>query len=743
MTESAHLTDLVIALAEVYEFATEGGRVTKRVLFDDVENQRVYLIDLKTGRAPKYSVSREELLANTKDRRAVPTDDPYSYLKKPDIDIPALQREERDRRLRILSPYVSADPKDRCLRGTELMRQITSRPKGDPNHISRSRAYELARQFDQRGGIRNALLSDRDNQGYTEERRKKNPPTKKEGRSRNGSRKQKRAGVVITPAQQELLYPSIKRNRETLEANGRKPKWKDVLQHVCEEHYCEKIVFVGNLEVHIPKRKSDCPTVEQIHKIYVKFRDIEEELRNREGEKAFNLRHRGLHGDRRDIASGPMQVVQVDFQVAKIFLGHCKTRKTMGRPRIAMIKDTFSDEILAIVASWRNESWALASSAILQMLTDKVELCKDYGYQIQPEWWPCSGVFWETSLTDNGAMIAFLKEHFDDCLKPQNRNTASGRADEKGVIESGFADLNENCTYKLSGAILPGDTFAEKRASIRHALSQPLIDLHQYQTALLHYAVRHNLSRLLRKYPLSDDMLGRVAPIPNELWKFGMLNRSGVLRIVPVESARLFCLSREIATVAEDGIRFKGKRYTCQQAEDEHWNTIAENEGRWKVEVLYYKHNLEHIYVLDQDKKRKSKNPKDWMQTCWRINTEGDTPYISEQELTILYQEQAAVNYEASENELQINAEYNAIVNSLNDAAEVLHKATIPGSPSITLAESRTARESEVAAQDAEFHKNLGIASPPKSQKFFDNNYFGDLVQSELDVIKKLTNSSK
>jgi hypothetical protein len=49
------------------------------------------------------------------------------------------------------------------------------------------------------------------------------------------------------------------------------------------------------------------------------------------------------------------------------------------------------------------------------MVGDKVEFCGELGIEIAPDMWP-SGLF-ETALSDNGALIAHLFEHFRKSLR--------------------------------------------------------------------------------------------------------------------------------------------------------------------------------------------------------------------------------------------------------------------------------------------------------------------------------------
>jgi hypothetical protein len=58
---------------------------------------------------------------------------------------------------------------------------------------------------------------------------------------------------------------------------------------------------------------------------------------------------------------------------------------------------------------------------------------------------------------------------------------------------------------------------------------------------------------------------------------------------------------KDIAKVTEQGICFKGKRYSCIRAIREQWFETAQICGGWMVQVYFDPSNLKVIYLIDEE----------------------------------------------------------------------------------------------------------------------------------------------
>lgn len=373
----------------VLRITRPGGIVTsERVLHVDEARSSLVLIDIHQKTARDYGCPIEEIATALDDGTAVEIADPYLYLRLPDSEYSDARLLDRDRRVQAIAPFIKALPRKQftSVDRRELMREICDPTR--PNHVSKSVAYSLVRTYFQRGQMDNAVLSDRDNCGFTRKRRAMSPPLRKEGRSFIGdSEAERRAGISISEQMRLRLLPTINSERKKTGNNGKPKTWPEVAQAVWEIHFPSHIELINGRPVTIPKPSGQTPQISQIKRIYYSQQDIRAELLGREGEKQFNLRNREKLGDQRDLAYGPMMTVQIDFTIADIYLVD-KRKRIIGRPTIAMIRDTFSRLIIGFAVAWRRESWHTATLAILNMVEDKVEFCKEVGIDITVNMWP-------------------------------------------------------------------------------------------------------------------------------------------------------------------------------------------------------------------------------------------------------------------------------------------------------------------------------------------------------------------
>ncbi len=75
--------------------------------------------------------------------------------------------------------------------------------------------------------------------------------------------------------------------------------------------------------------------------------------------------------------------------------------------------------------------------ALQVAMTDKVELCKQYGYEITSEEWPCIGLP-DAILADGGELLGHQIEALEHSFSIRIENTAPYRGDLKPIVERYF-----------------------------------------------------------------------------------------------------------------------------------------------------------------------------------------------------------------------------------------------------------------------------------------------------------------
>ena len=112
-------------------------------------------------------------------------------------------------------------------------------------------------------------------------------------------------------------------------------------------------------------------------------------------------------------------------------------------------------------------------------------------------------------------------------------------------------------------------------------------------TTILHY----NRSRIEKFRPQAFMVADDVEPRPIDIWSWGIKNRSGHLRAVPSEPARLALLPGDQATVTAFGIKFRKLFYSCEKAIQEQWFVRARQRRSFKVNVGYDPRDASVIYL--------------------------------------------------------------------------------------------------------------------------------------------------
>jgi hypothetical protein len=172
------------------------------------------------------------------------------------------------------------------------------------------------------------------------------------------------------------------------------------------------------------------------------------------------------------------------------------------------------------------------------------------------------------------------------------------RADMKGIVEQHFNTINGETV-----AYLPGHV--KKDFKVRGGSDYRLgaiLDIHQLTKVLIQSILHHNNYNLLEGYERTPEMIADdVAPVPREIWNWGIAHYAGALRSFPEDTVKLALMPADTASVTKKGIRFKGLYYLCERAAAEHWFETARAKGSWKVDISYDPRNLSTIYVRDSN----------------------------------------------------------------------------------------------------------------------------------------------
>lgn len=395
-----------------------------------------------------------------------------------------------------------------------------------------------------------------------------------------------------------------------------------------EEYYAEEIIYDENRvkrSILIPPEER--PTFTQFKYWYdLEQSDIRKTIVSRKGAKKYALEHRAITGTSKMETIGPASRYQIDATVADVYLVSQYNRNwIIGRPVVYVIIDVFSRMITGIYVGLEGPSWIGAMMALANAATDKVQFCREYGLEINEDQWFCHNMPYSI-LGDRGELKGMNVETLIPNLNVRIENAAPYRADWKGLVERHFRTIHEYVKPFVPGYI---DVDFRQRGGHDYRLDGRL-DINQFTEIVIHLILYHNNHHYLKDYQRDEAMISDdVTPIPRELWKWGIANRSGKLQYYPEDIVKLNLMPSGEATITARGIKFKKDMYyTCNKAKKELWfekarsNLLSKSDKVLKISYDIRKPNyiylrspdgrdFEKCFLIDAEKRYSDKNLHD------------------------------------------------------------------------------------------------------------------------------------
>lgn len=292
---------------------------------------------------------------------------------------------------------------------------------------------------------------------------------------------------------------------------------------------------------------------------------------------------------------GPGARYEIDATIADVYLvSDQNPDRIIGRPIIYKVKDVFSRLTAGLYVGLENPSWATASIALANTFCDKVEYCRQFGIDISHADWPSIGIP-STITADRGELLGkhgdILVNRFGITLS----NTRAYRGNDKGIVEKSFDTMHVDILPYVEGKVQPFN--GKKKAGKRNELLANLT-LFDFTKMVIVSEINRNTTTPLKSYDFESDMPTDLAPIPVKLWRWGIKNRTGLLREIDQHLITINLLPHDNATVSVLGICFKGLYYTCSEAVSLGWFHKNKSAKRPKnIEVAYNPLDTNTIYI--------------------------------------------------------------------------------------------------------------------------------------------------
>jgi len=376
----------------------------------------------------------------------------------------------------------------------------------------------------------------------------------------------------------------------------KKPSLQEALDWVVRIYFSKPIKDAKKIIGYVTEPDAK-PTVRQLqHYIKTEYKRSHIKQR-RDGQKNWELNERALLGAADGDVQGPGDRFQVDATVADVYLvSQYDRRRIVGRPIIYFVIDVYSRLIVGLYVGFEGPSWIGAMMALVNMVTPKIEFCKQYEIDIDKDEWPAHHTP-RCILADRGELMSVrLGKNITEELHIDIENTSPGRADLKSLVERSFRTVPAKFKQFTPGYV---EQDFEERGARDYRLDAAL-NLYEFTQMVIYAVMEHNFTPI-RDLSLPTEMIteGLVAS-PLDLWHWGVVNRSGALKILTIDEVALNVMPTETAQVTEKGIKFKHGYYVSDTAMSEEWFSTARAKGQWGINVSYDPRDLGILYIRDR-----------------------------------------------------------------------------------------------------------------------------------------------
>ena len=557
--------------------------ITERILWLNINLNIVYVIDIENDgltvartiseikTAIKHQVVYKEF--NDKHKRFICEND----LKEKD-------KSKRDKAWDIIKDLIYLEPE--IYNKSERRNFINKAAK--INNVHSNTVVKYLKRYWKRGMTKNTLIPDYYYCGGSG--KEKNAGEIKRGRKRRSNILD--VGINVDEEVKKIFRIAINRYYY----NSSKKTLTLAYEYMIKDFFSEDYKIDNGLKKPIIKTRNEIPTFNQFRYWFNKERNIKKEISTRISAKKYEQIGRTIIGSSTKEALGPASIYQIDATIGDIYLCSSYNKNwIIGRPIIYSVMDVFSRMIVGIYIGLEGPSWLGAMMALVNTVKNKVEFCKEYDIEINEEEWPIHYLP-DTILTDRGVEFVGMKvENLINVLGVKMQNTSPYRGDLKGIIEQQFNILNNQRIQPfLPGAVDPN---TRERGDKDYRLDAKL-NMKEFTQIIIRCVLYHNNHHLLKYYSREEMMIeDDVKCVPNELWNWGIKNRSGRLRYIDEDIVKLNLMPSDFATVTPKGIQFKGILYASSEALKERWFEKARRNGSWRIEISYDPRNMNFLYI--------------------------------------------------------------------------------------------------------------------------------------------------
>lgn len=551
---------------EVVKFQNSLHRILKLIphccVWIEVENPKA-LPELILLTELQKAIDEEELIR---------ANDPYEELAFQVPDNGSTAQIKRDTNYELIKPLVLSEDYYVAKYRASIVNEIIK-----SHGSTKQTLYRLARRYWQRGQTPSALLPDYKNSGAPGKKRQ--ATDKKLGRPRKYT---PGTGALIDDFTERLFRIAI--DKYLLTDKGYSfPYAHRRFKSLYENHFPD-----------IPEE--NIPTNWQMMHFYKREYKQLDKIKSRVSRIEYNKDVRPLTSTANTQVLGPGSRYEIDATIADIYLVSDSDRANIiGRPTIYMVIDVFSRMVAGFYVGFENASYVAAMQSLATAITDKVEFCKELGFDITTEDWPCVGLP-DAILADRGELLGYQIESLESNFSVRIENTPPYRGEAKGIVERSFKTLQADFKPFAPGVVTGSKI--KKRGDTDYRLDAKLT-VRAFTEIILSSVLYHNQFAVLTKYDRDEDMPNDLPLTPKTLWNWGLQNRTGKLRIAPYDALRVSLLPRTKGTISELGICVFGIYFTATEIVERGWLHRSHEVKRPKsLEAAYDPASANHVYIF-------------------------------------------------------------------------------------------------------------------------------------------------
>lgn len=350
------------------------------------------------------------------------------------------------------------------------------------------------------------------------------------------------------------------------------------------------------------------PSISQFRNYYYESRSPEFRIKNKMGERTYNLQRRVVEGSKK--ARYPGQEFEIDATVLDFYIrSEYPPYSLIGQPVFYVIIDVYSRFIIGWYMGVGRPSGQAALMTLVNMATDKRKLLERIGYVDNQEFLEIDAHFSIKGIPkkltiDQAELRDNVPKHIQKRFRMKILHTTAKRPDWKGSVENRFDTITKwESIYDPSYG-----NYHRKKYGDPDVRVDAIKTFNEMYMDFIDLIYEHNHSiikntKILNNLALADG----VMPIPVELFRHGVSNIGGSIRAYSESTIIKNFLKHGEATKTREGIKFKGLFFKPIMEGSENFLISSQpiqgskNRTDNKLNILYNESILDRIYLpLDE-----------------------------------------------------------------------------------------------------------------------------------------------